>query len=88
MEGFPQSQISLQGRHMRESRKLGRRYIQKEAEKKIFTFSHKDEDYLHKNVHSWEISLWLSGLGIQLVSLRVWGLIPGLAQWVKDPALS
>ena len=34
-----------------------------------------------------EFLLWLSGLRTKLVTIRMWVLIPSLAQWVKDLAL-
>ena len=34
-----------------------------------------------------EFPLWLRGKKTRLVSMRIAGLIPGLAQWVKDLAL-
>ena len=37
---------------------------------------------------SWEFLLWLSGLRTQHGVPADVGLIPGLAQWVKDPLLA
>ena len=38
-------------------------------------------------MYVFRVPIWLSRLRIQIVSMRMWVSIPGLAQWAKDPAL-
>ena len=45
-----------------------------------------NEIFLLKNKHQ-EFALWLSGLRTHCSLCKDVGLIPGLVQWVEDPAL-
>ena len=40
-----------------------------------------------KKIYILEFPFWLGGLRTRIISIRMRGLIPGLTQWVKTPAL-
>ena len=55
-------------------------------QKKMLKFSKSHHSEVVINSWVWEFPLWLSGLRTRLCVCKDAGSIPGLVQWVKDPA--